>query len=155
MRHWPRAAQVVPGLKDMLKRKFALAAKGIGGWMYGTRDMGSGPTHHNGIDLPCSVGMGVFAMWDGEVMSVSSDPISGVYVILEHDSPCARVSYCHLSRTLVVVGARVKAGELVGATGESGRCQGAHLHLTLRTRGADGGEVDVDPMYVLRESCWL
>lgn len=152
MRNWPKAAQVVPGLKEMLKYKFEKASRGIGGWMYGTRDLGAGPVHHSGVDLPTDKGTEVRAMWDGTVEVVDEDDLSGKFVILSHqiDIQQVRVSYCHLDETKVTRGQYVKAGEPVGLTGATGHCFGAHLHLTLRV-----GKLDMDPMYVLRESCWL
>ena len=55
-------------------------------------------------------------------------------------------SYCHLSQPLVKVGDRVKAGEVIAISGNSGMSKGAHLHLGVR----DASGQWLDPMVMLR-----
>lgn len=43
--------------------------------------------------------------------------------------------YAHLSSILVSNGQSVKEGDLIGYTGESGNCFGAHLHFEVRLNG--------------------
>lgn len=43
--------------------------------------------------------------------------------------------YAHLSSILVSNGQSVKEGDLIGYTGESGYCLGAHLHFEVRLNG--------------------
>lgn len=106
---------------------------------------------HNGLDLHARSSR-VFAMLAGEVVKVGQDRVSGKYVTLKHGS--FTVSYCHLSRILAYQGQSVKAGEIVGITGSTGRSTGEHLHITCKFNGNS-----IDPMLILkhieatRQSC--
>ncbi|MCR8894047.1 M23 family metallopeptidase [Bacteroides sp. ET336] len=106
---------------------------------------------HNGLDLHARNAK-VLAMMAGEVVKVGHDRVSGKYVILKHGDFI--VSYCHLSRILAYQGQSVKAGEIVGITGSTGRSTGEHLHITCKFNGNS-----IDPMLILkhieatRQSC--
>ena len=96
---------------------------------------------HSGLDLAAAY-EDVFAMFDGVVERIGSDPRSGNYVIIRHGS--YTVSYCHLSRRFVDEGESVYAGLPIAVSGSTGRSTAAHLHLTVRK----DGEV-VDPGILL------
>lgn len=85
--------------------------------------------NHNGLDLH-ACGDEVFAMLDGTVKKTGEDKRSGKYIIIQYGD--FAVSYCHLSRIWVKQGTKVKAGEVVGITGNTGRSTGEHLHITCR-----------------------
>lgn len=84
---------------------------------------------HNGLDLRASCDE-VYAMLDGTVKKTGEDKRSGKYIIIQYGE--FMVSYCHLSRIWVKSGTRVKPGEVVGITGNTGRSTGEHLHITCR-----------------------
>lgn len=84
---------------------------------------------HNGLDLRASCDE-VYAMLDGTVKKTGEDKRSGKYIIIQYGE--FMVSYCHLSRIWVKCGTRVKPGEVVGITGNTGRSTGEHLHITCR-----------------------
>ncbi len=101
------------------------------------------PLHpgHEGIDFLVPIGTPVMACADGEVAIV--DPggqtpyeiAYGVHIWLRHpqaDGTVYRTLYAHLSRMNVRVGQRVKAGDVIGYSGNTGRSTGAHLHLSLK-----------------------
>ena len=71
------------------------------------------------------------------LVRVGQDRSSGKYVTLRHGS--YTVSYCHLSKILVVKGMSVRPRDAVGVTGSTGRSTGEHLHITCRL---DGRSVD-------------
>ena len=55
--------------------------------------------------------------------------------------------YGHNSQIFVVVGQKVKRGDVIGAVGSTGRTTGPHLHYEVRLN-----DVPVDPMnYILTE----
>lgn len=87
---------------------------------------------HNGIDFHAR-GDEVYAMMQGDVVKVGQDKQSGIFVILRHGN--YTVSYCHLSSVLVKTGSKVKAGEAVAITGNSGKSTGEHLHLGVKCDG--------------------
>ncbi len=93
---------------------------------------------HNGIDLHARSAK-VFAMMQGRVLKVGQDKVSGKYVTLQHGS--FTVSYCHLSHISVAKDQKVKAGDIVGITGNTGRSTGEHLHITCKFNANS-----IDPM---------
>ena len=82
---------------------------------------------HGGLDLRAR-GDKVMAMMEGVVVKVGQDKTSGKYVTLRHGR--YTVSYCHLSKILIVKGAIVHPRDVVGITGSTGRSTGEHLHIT-------------------------
>ena len=99
---------------------------------------------HNGIDLRARYEE-VFSVLDGVVTAVGSDRRSGRYVSIRCMGGYS-FSYCHLSQPLVKVGDRVKAGEVIAISGNSGMSTGAHLHLGVR----DASGQWLDPIVMLR-----
>lgn len=87
---------------------------------------------HNGIDLHARNDE-VYAMFPGIVKKVGYDKRSGNYVTLQHGD--YTVSYCHLSKVIVIIGAHVYAREVIGISGNTGRSTGEHLHITCKRNG--------------------
>lgn len=87
---------------------------------------------HNGVDLRARKAM-VFSMFPGIVHKVGYDERSGNYVIIHHGE--IAVSYCHLSKILIIKGSRVHAHEVIGISGNTGRSTGEHLHVTCKMKG--------------------
>ena len=96
---------------------------------------------HNGIDLHARNAK-VYAMLQGKVVAVGQDRVSGRYVTLQHGN--FTVSYCHLSRITVSQGQVVRAGSVVGITGNTGRSTGEHLHITAKFKGES-----IDPTIIV------
>lgn len=106
---------------------------------------------HNGIDLHARSAK-VFAMMQGRVIAVGQDKVSGKYVTLRHGG--FTVSYCHLSRVFASKGQIVKAGDVVGITGNTGRSTGEHLHITIRQKGKYiNPKIFIDYIHSVQESC--
>lgn len=91
------------------------------------------PRMHHGLDLRAPVGTEVFSMFAGEVLRVSSDERSGKFITIRHGE--YTISYCHLHRQLVKAKECVRAGDIIGLSGNTGRSTGPHLHLTVRRKG--------------------
>jgi hypothetical protein len=90
---------------------------------------------HGGIDYGLPEGTPVYAVADGTVEATPYDaPGFGNYIKLV-DANGAELFYGHLSSKVVPGGARVKAGDLVGYSGNSGQSTGAHLHFEVRKNG--------------------
>ena len=96
------------------------------------------PAPHWGIDWPAPVGTLVLAAADGEVVkaqkwsgSAEKQP-EGTMVRLRHAGGYF-TRYFHLDRIEpgVKVGAQVKAGDVIGVVGKTGRVTGPHLHFEL------------------------
>lgn len=111
---------------------------------------------HNGIDYAVPVGTPVRAVADGVVAMVDEDVSYGRYVRVWHEALRLHSFYAHLSEQRVLVGQRVRAGELVALSGNTGNSTGPHLHYELRIADANGayqpvarmGKGAVDPVSV-------
>jgi hypothetical protein len=90
---------------------------------------------HHGVDLGLTTGDNVYSGFDGIVRIKSYDRYGyGYYVVVRHKNGLETL-YGHLSKHLVEVGQEVKAGDLLGKGGSTGRSTGPHLHYELRYRG--------------------
>lgn len=91
--------------------------------------------HHNGIDLKTYVGDSIVSAFDGMVRVTGYERRGyGHYVVVRHDNGLETV-YGHLNKVLVSENQRVKAGELLGEGGNTGRSTGPHLHFEVRYLG--------------------
>jgi len=90
---------------------------------------------HGGVDYGVPEGTPVYAVTDGVVEPTGYDaPGFGNY-IKTSNSDGSENFFGHLSRKLLEGGARVKAGDLVGYSGNSGSSTGPHLHFEVRKGG--------------------
>ena len=98
---------------------------------------------HNAIDLRAAVGTPVYAAEDGTVnllqrwdgSSVTGDASYGNLIRIRHGDYFGGVLetyYAHLSRLCVAAGQTVSEGQLIGYSGETGYCNGPHLHFEVR-----------------------
>lgn len=93
-----------------------------------------GKRHHSGVDLKTKPNDEILAAFDGVV--TQSGPYSGY-------GNCIRIKhaygfetlYSHQSKNLVRVGDKVKAGQVIGLTGRTGRATTEHLHFETKFRG--------------------
>ena len=90
---------------------------------------------HNGIDIKVYVGDTIVSAFDGKVRIVKYERSGyGKYVVIRHDNGLETV-YGHLSKQLVKENQIVKAGEVIGLGGNTGRSTGSHLHFETRFMG--------------------
>lgn len=110
---------------------------------YGDR----GKEFHDGVDLRAARGTSVYASHAGTVL-YSGSRISGYgrMVILKHPTGLATV-YAHNTRNLVRQGQRVRQGQKIALSGNTGRSSGPHLHFEIRD-----GVTALDPMQFLPDS---
>ncbi len=93
---------------------------------------------HRGVDLGYPVGTPVSSAWDG-IVRISKGSNTGGYgnlVVIRHNNGL-ETYYAHLSRRLVNPGQVVKAGDIIGLGGNTGRSYGSHLHFEIRYLGVD------------------
>ena len=87
---------------------------------------------HEGIDYAVPVGTPVMAAQDGLVVAGESAAY-GLYVRVVN--AWFATVYGHLSEVRITPGQDVKAGDVIGLSGNTGRSTGPHLHLGLRVIG--------------------
>ena len=91
--------------------------------------------NHYGLDIKVYTGDTIVSAWDGKVRVVKVDPNGwGNYILIRHPNGLETL-YAHLSKQLVVPNQEVKAGEVIGLGGNTGRSTGSHLHLECRVLG--------------------
>ena len=96
---------------------------------------------HLGVDILAPLGIEVTAVADGVVTNVWNDPFMGTCITVEHSGNAVSV-YKNLDPDVkdgIIIGASVKAGDVIGAVGESAMNEIAeepHLHYELKVNGA-------------------
>ncbi|WP_156609954.1 M23 family metallopeptidase [Auraticoccus cholistanensis] len=103
--------------------------------------VGSWSRYHTGIDLSAPIGTPIRAAADGVVVSPASGAgWAGVHVVIKH-ADGSHTLYAHMASTAVQPGQQVKAGDLVGVVGMTGRTFGPHLHFEWYPAGTTPGDV--------------
>ena len=107
-------------------------------WGYRTSPFLDIEVWHQGLDVVGVWKAQVVAVADGVVITHYPPP-DGYYrghetyggmVVIEHDDGI-RTLYAHLSWTRVHTGDRVTAGQVIGRMGDTGKADGAHLHIEV------------------------
>lgn len=91
--------------------------------------------YHYGTDLKLYTGDPVHSVFDGVVRIAVRNPSYGYLVIVRHYNGL-ETYYAHMSQLMVEADQPVKAGDIVGLGGNTGRSRGAHLHFEMRYLGA-------------------
>lgn len=94
---------------------------------------------HEGIDIVADIGTPVHATGDGTVSYVGPRGGYGTVVEIDHGFGYSTL-YGHLSKPMVKEGQKVKRGQVIGLSGNSGLSTGPHLHYEVLKNG-----VHVDP----------
>lgn len=102
---------------------------------------------HNGIDYALPLNTPVLAAEDGTA-TIHQDPELGNFVMVMGQH---KTLYCHLTRATIANGQKVKAGEQVGLSGNTGNSTGPHLHFGVKPIPQDnnngfGGAIDPEPL---------
>ena len=124
------------------------------------RDAEGRPRAHQGWDFAAPIGTPCYAIGDGVVTLVEERGDYGLRVTLQLDEQHTGRSlwafYAHLSEAKVATGQRVRLGDVIALTGESGNARGMpvadqHLHFELRTEPTPGlglrGRIDPLEIY--------
>lgn len=95
---------------------------------------------HTGQDFPAAIGTPIRAVAAGVVGSPIGGGWAGNNVVIHHANGGSTLS-AHMSRTTVRQGQVVKAGDVIGYVGMSGRTFGPHLHFEYYPAGTTPGDI--------------
>lgn len=96
---------------------------------------------HQGVDYTLPEGSRVFATADGTIKEVSTRSTSGQSVVIDHGNGF-ETSYSHLGKINVRKGEKVKRGDIIALSGNTGLSLAPHLHYEVRNNG-----MRVDPIH--------
>jgi LysM repeat protein len=90
---------------------------------------------HYGIDIKVQKGDSIRSAFDGIIRVIQYDRRGYGHVVVIRHAGGLETLYGHLSQKLVVPRQCVKAGDVIGLGGNTGRSTGPHLHFEIRFRG--------------------
>ncbi|MEM6643846.1 MAG: M23 family metallopeptidase [Bacteroidota bacterium] len=122
----------LPAIQPVSNKELKRLASGFGMRMhpiYKVRKM------HNGTDFSLPTGNPVYATGDGEIIG-TYDKFSGYgkYVKIQHGFGYQTL-YAHLSQYIVKPGQKVKRGQIIGYSGNTGGSTAPHLHYEVIENG--------------------
>lgn len=97
---------------------------------------------HTGIDMQASTGTPVHATGDGIIKFAGVKANGyGKHIDIDHEYGYV-TKYAHLSKYVVKKGQRVKRGDIIGYTGNTGLSKGPHLHYEIIKNGVKINPID-------------
>lgn len=134
------AIERISGIREFLKEQKHLYLATPQGWPVEgriTSDFGKrlhpvtgNLSFHSGVDIEVAPGTPVKATAEGVVSFSGWNYESGYSIVIEHGYGYSTV-YAHNRKNFVVVGQRVKKGEVIGISGGTGSTTGPHLHYEI------------------------
>ena len=116
------------------------------GSFFGTgRD--NGERKHEGIDIFAPVHSPAVASANGVVTRVNENALGGKVIFMQPDNAFYSLYYAHLDSQIAKEGQRVKSGDILGLTGNTGNAKftASHLHFGIYTNSGA-----IDPLYFVK-----
>lgn len=111
---------------------FPLATRKVGGYPFGKPTFYL--TRHCGTDYEASVGTQLYAPFDGFIANQGNGVEGGLTIAFRPNHDNVVIRTMHLSKIFVKTGDRVRKGDLIGLTGNTGKyTDGPHLHVDVST----------------------
>lgn len=101
-----------------------------------------GKRRHTGVDIKNAPNKEVYAAFSGVVIQSGVFSAYGKCITIAHANGL-QTRYSHNSKNFVSVGDKVKAGDVIGLTGRTGRATTEHLHFETRLN-----DRPFDPAYI-------
>ena len=96
---------------------------------------------HQGQDITVPTGTPVFSPADGVVKRAYYIGGFGNHIKIDHNSGYS-TTFAHLSKIFVRHGQKIKRGDIIGETGNTGRSTAPHLHYEVHYRGTPKNPID-------------
>lgn len=96
---------------------------------------------HKGVDFGAYKGTPIYASRSGTVTTAKYSNTAGNYVSINHQDGYSSI-YMHMTHYVVGAGEYVKAGQLIGYVGSTGRSTGPHLHFGISYKGEYVNPID-------------
>ena len=93
-----------------------------------------GKRRHSGVDIKTVPNDKILAAFDGKVTMSGPYYGYGNCIVIKHANGLETL-YSHQSKNIVKVGDMVKAGQVIGLTGRTGRATTEHLHFEVKFMG--------------------
>ena len=91
---------------------------------------------HNGVDFAMKSGTPLYVTGDGVVESVKYELFGyGHHVVINHGFGY-KTKYAHMGTITVAEGMKLKRGECIGMSGNTGKSSGPHLHYEVLYKGS-------------------
>jgi len=103
--------------------------------------------YHSGVDFAVPTGTEIIAVADGKIENANWGKSYGIQAVQKVAG--GWVIYAHLSKLDVKPGDVVKAGQRIGASGNTGNSTGPHLHFEMRDNIRWSAGKDIDPAGIL------
>jgi|TARA_B110000914_G_scaffold148109_1_gene129790 murein DD-endopeptidase MepM/ murein hydrolase activator NlpD len=141
-----KAAKNINSFSNYFVLPMKMPTKGIESSEFGVRRFinGAPRNRHTGLDIAAPEGADVYAPLDGVVLLSEEFFYRGNIIYIDHGNGLIS-SFSHLQKSLVKKNRKVKAGDLIGKVGKTGRVTGPHLHWEVSILGTT-----VDPKLFLR-----
>jgi murein DD-endopeptidase MepM/ murein hydrolase activator NlpD len=104
--------------------------------------------YHTGVDFATAVGTEILAVADGVVANANWGQAYGTQIVQDLGDQTFCI-YAHLSESLVKPGDKIKKGQHIGNSGNTGNSTGPHLHFERRNGPRWSKSSDMDPMGVI------
>ncbi|MBQ1200811.1 MAG: M23 family metallopeptidase [Alistipes sp.] len=129
----------IPSIQPVINHQLTLLTAGYGMLMHPFyRTLQS----HQGVDYTIPEGESIFATADGVVKDVlGKTSTSGITIVIDHENGYT-TSYSHLQKAKVKRRQKVRRGDIIALSGNSGLSLSPHLHYEVRYEG-----MRVDPTH--------
>lgn len=129
----------IPAVMPIAKKNLARVASG---WGYRIHPIYKTRRFHYGMDFTADIGTPIYSTGDGIVKVVRSRKTGyGNHIEIDHGYGYTTL-YGHLSKFNVKRGKRVKRGDIIAFSGNTGTSSGPHLHYEVHKNGKQ-----IDPKY--------
>lgn len=123
---------------EKIKNEFTKPVEGVITSPFGERKnpVDGNNQFHSGVDIDVKLDTEVKACYEGRVKQCGEDKELGKYIWISHESGI-ETKYAHLNSIIAKKEDKVKKGQVIGKSGNTGKSTGPHLHFELLYMGEE------------------